>query len=157
MATYTATFTRTATGTTPATVSLTSSLSALPSGVTAASSVSISAVDPIPDSQGSVFTFNGVSFVAKNIKVKAARPTIDVSVLSATGGTMRKLQAAPLKDSTTITCEYFGSTAPTIGSSGAVVCEALGVSSGNAFCEDFELTAAVGELIMGNLSLKLTG
>jgi len=71
-------------------------------------------------------------------------------------GSMRKLQAAPLQDGTTITCEYFGTTAPTIGSSGTVACDKLSIS-GSAFCEDFELTAAVGELVMGNLTLKMTG
>jgi hypothetical protein len=109
----------------------------------------------IADSQGTTFTFNGATFLAKNVKVKVAQATVDVTPLSQAAGTMRKLQAAPLKDNTTITCEYFGTTAPAIGSSGAVSCSTLGVS-GNAFCEDFELTAAVGELIMGNLSLKMT-
>ena len=112
---------------------------------------------PIADSQGTTFTFAGATFLAKNVKVKVAQATVDVTPLSQAAGTMRKLQVAPLKDNTTITCEYFGTTAPTIGSSGAIVCSALGISSGNAFCEDFELTAAVGELIMGNLSLKMTG
>lgn len=109
----------------------------------------------IADSQGTTFTFNGTTFLAKNVKTKVARATIDVTPLSQAAGTMRKLQTAPLQDNTTITCEYFGSTQPTIGSSGAVACSTLGIS-GNAFCEDFELTAAVGELIMGNLTLKMT-
>jgi len=110
----------------------------------------------IADSQGTTFTFNGTTFLAKNIKVKVARPTVDVTPLSAASGSMRKLQTAPLQDNTTITLEYFGTTAPTIGSSGGVSCTNLGVS-GTAFCEDFELTAAVGELVMGNLTLKMTG
>jgi hypothetical protein len=112
---------------------------------------------PIADSQGTTFTFAGATFLAKNVKVKVARATVDVTPLSQAAGTMRKLQTAPLQDNTTITCEYFGATAPTVGTSGAIVCSSLGISSGNAFCEDFELTAAVGELIMGNLSLKMTG
>jgi hypothetical protein len=110
----------------------------------------------IADSQGATFTFAGATFLAKNVKVKISRPTIDISDLSLTAGSMRKLQTAPLQDGTTITCEYFGTTQPTIGSSGAVACSKLSIS-GNAFCEDFELTAAVGELVMGNLTLKMTG
>ena len=109
----------------------------------------------IADSQGTTFTFAGTTFLAKNVKSKVSRPTVDVSTLSQATGTMRKLQAAPLADNTVVTCEYFGTTAPTIGSSGAVACVKLGVT-GTAFCEDFELTAAVGELVMGNLTLKLT-
>jgi hypothetical protein len=112
---------------------------------------------PIADSQGTTFTFAGATFLAKMVKVKVVRSTFDVTPLSQAAGTMRKLQAAPLQDNTTITCDYFGTTAPTIGSSGSIVCSALGITSGNAFCEDFELTAQVGDLIMGNLSLKMTG
>lgn len=110
----------------------------------------------IEDSQGTTFTYGGVSFIAKNVKVKQTRATVDVTSLSAASGTFRVLQAAPLKDGDSITCEYFGTTAPTLGASAAIACAALGIS-GNAFCEEFELTAAVGELIMGTASFKITG
>jgi hypothetical protein len=156
MATYTATFTRTATGTTPATVSLASSLSSLPSGVSADSSTSISAVDPIASSQGTTFTFNGVAFVAKNVKVKRTQSYFDVTSLAAADGSTRILQSASVAEGHQITCEYWGTTAPARGQSAAIVCSTLGIS-GNAVCEDFELTAAVGELIVGNATFKLTG
>jgi len=156
MATYTATFTRTATGTTPATVSLVSSLSSLPSGVSADSSTSISAVDPIASSQGTTFTFNGVAFVAKNVKVKRTQSYFDVTSLAAADGSTRILQSASVAEGHQITCEYWGTTAPARGQSAAIVCSTLGIS-GNAVCEDFELTAAVGELIVGNATFKLTG
>jgi len=156
MATYTATFTRTATGTTPATVSLVSSLSSLPSGVTAASSVSISAVDPISSSQGTTFTFNGIAFVAKNVKVKRTQSYVDVTSLAAADGSTRILQSASVAEGHQITCEYWGTTAPARGQSAAISCATLGIS-GNAVCEDFELTAATGELIVGNATFKLTG
>lgn len=110
----------------------------------------------IANSQGTTFTFNGDEFIAKNVKVKRARQTIDVTPLSAASGSVRVLQAAPLADGDVITCEYFGTTAPARGTSAAIACSTLGIS-GNAFCEDFELTAAVGELIMGTASFKLTG
>jgi len=110
----------------------------------------------IADSQGTTFTFNSVEFVAKNVKVKRSRPTIDVTSLSADNGTTRVLQAAPLADGDTITCEYWGTTAPPRGAKCAIACSTLGIS-GQAFCEDFELTAAVGELIVGTASFKLTG
>ena len=156
MATYTATFTRTATGTTPATVSLVSSLSSLPSGVSAASSVSISAVDPIASSQGTTFTFNGVAFVAKNVKVKRTQSYVDVTSLAAADGSTRILQSASVSEGHQVTCEYWGTTAPARGQAAAISCATLGIS-GNAVCEDFELTAAVGELIVGNATFKLTG
>jgi hypothetical protein len=110
----------------------------------------------ITDSQGTTFTFNGVTFVAKNVKVKRSLATIDVTPLSATAGSTRILQKAPLVDGDVITCEYWGTTAPARGTSSAISCSTLGIS-GNAFCEEFELTAAVGELVVGTASFKLTG
>lgn len=157
MATYTATFTRTATGTTPATVSLTSSLSSLPSGASVApSSVSISAVDSIASSQGTTFTFNGIAFVAKNVKVKCSQSYLDVTSLAAADGSTRILQSASVSEGHQVTCEYWGTTAPARGQSATISCSTLGIS-GNAVCEDFELTAATGELIVGNATFKLTG
>jgi len=160
MATYTATFTRTATGTTPATVALSSSalssLSSLPSSVTAASSVSISAVDSVASSQGTTFTFNSIEFVAKNVKVKRTQSYFDVTSLAAADGSTRILQSAGVAEGHQITCEYWGTTAPARGQAAAISCATLGIS-GNAVCEDFELTAAVGELLVGNATFKTTG
>lgn len=110
----------------------------------------------IADSQGTTFTFSGVEFVAKNVKVKRARATVDVTPLSAASGSTRWLQAAPLADGDVITCEYWGTTAPARGTRAAISCSTLGVS-GDAFCEDFELTAAVGELIVGTATFKISG
>lgn len=110
----------------------------------------------IADSQGTTFSFNSVDFVAKNVKVKRARATIDVSSLSQAAGSTRVLQASPLADGDVITCEYWGTTAPARGTKAAISCSTLGVS-GSAFCEDFELTAAVGELIVGTATFKISG
>jgi hypothetical protein len=110
----------------------------------------------IADSQGTTFTFNSVTFVAKNVKVKRSQAYVDVTPLSATAGSTRVLQAAPLVDGDQITCEYMGTTAPARGTASAITCSTLGIT-GSAVCEDFELTAAVGELIMGNATFKLTG
>ena len=111
---------------------------------------------PVADSQGTTFTFNSVTFTAKNVKVKRSQAYVDVTPLSAAAGSTRQLQAAPLVDGDQITCEYWGTTAPARGTSAAIACATLGVS-GSAVCEDFELTAAVGELIVGNATFKLTG
>jgi hypothetical protein len=110
----------------------------------------------VADSQGTTFTFAGTTFLAKNVKMKQAIALIDSSSLDMASGSMRRLQAAPLRDQQEVTCEYYGSTAPAIGTSGTVTCSSIGIS-GNAYVESFELTAAVGELIVGNLTLKLTG
>ena len=112
--------------------------------------------DPIAVSQGTTFTFNSVDFVARNVKVKRTQAYIDVTPLSAAAGSTRQLQASPLADGDQITCEYWGTTAPARGTAAAIACTALSIS-GNAVCEDFELTAAVGELIVGNATFKITG
>lgn len=109
----------------------------------------------IPDSQGTTFTYNSVEFTAKQVKVKRSNATVDVTPLSQAAGTMRLLQSAPLKDGDEISCEYWGTTAPVVGQKQAIACSKLGIS-GNAFCEEFELTAQVGELIVGNATFKLT-
>jgi hypothetical protein len=111
---------------------------------------------PVTDSQGTTFTFNSVTFVAKNVKVKRTASYVDVTPLSATAGSTRVLQVAPLLDGDQITCEYWGTTAPARGTAAAISCSTIGIS-GQAVCEDFELTAAVGELIVGNATFKLTG
>jgi hypothetical protein len=111
---------------------------------------------PVASSQGTTFSFNSVTFVAKNVKVKRSQSYVDVTPLSASDGSTRVLQAAPLVDGDQITCEYWGITAPARGTAAAIVCSALGIS-GSAVCEDFELTAATGELIVGNATFKLTG
>jgi hypothetical protein len=118
--------------------------------------VSISAVDSVASSQGTTFTFNGVAFVAKNVKVKRTQSYVDVTSLAAADGSTRILQSASVAEGHQITCEYWGTTAPARGTAAAISCETLGIS-GNAVCEDFELTAAVGELIVGNATFKLTG
>jgi hypothetical protein len=118
--------------------------------------VSISAVDSVASSQGTTFTFNGVAFVAKNVKVKRTQSYVDVTSLAAADGSTRILQSASVSEGHQVTCEYWGTTAPARGQSAGIVCSTLGVS-GNAVCEDFELTAAVGELIVGNATFKLTG
>lgn len=110
----------------------------------------------IADSQGTTFTFNSVTFTARNVKVKRSQSYVDVTPLSATAGSTRVLQKAPLVDGDEISCEYWGTTAPVRGTIAAISCSTLGVS-GNAVCEEFELTAAVGELIVGTATFKLTG
>lgn len=113
--------------------------------------------DPaIADSQGTTFSFGGLEFVARNVKVKRSRAYIDVTPLSAAAGSTRQLQAAPIVDGDEISCEYWGTSAPSRGASAAISCAKLAIS-GNAVCEEFELTAAVGELVVGTATFRLVG
>ena len=109
----------------------------------------------ITDSQGTTFTFGTTEFTAKHVKVKRSTPTIDITPLSAAAGSMRQLQQSPLRDGDEITCEYWGTTAPARGQKLGITCSKLGIS-GDAFCTEFELTAQVGELIVGTATFQLT-
>jgi hypothetical protein len=109
----------------------------------------------IADSQGTTFTFNSVDFIATQVKVKKARAAIDVTPLSQASGTNRKYQGAGVNE-VTINCDYYGTTAPDIGVVHTLSCSTLSIS-GDAICEDFELTAKVGELIVGAAAFRLSG
>jgi len=110
----------------------------------------------VASSQGAAFTFNAVTFQAKNVKTKVTREVVDVSDLSLTDGAVRKLQVSPLAHGSVISCEFFGLQQPDMTASHAISCSTLGIS-GNAICTDYEATAAVGELLMGTASFTITG
>lgn len=109
----------------------------------------------IADSQGLNFSFGNGVYELTNVKSKTTQPTVDASTLTLASGSMRKLQAAPLKDPGTVTIEGLGTTTPTVGAIAALNCSTLGVAS-NAVCEEVEITAAVGELLKFTASFKLT-
>lgn len=112
--------------------------------------------DPAPttvaDSAGTTFVFGGTSFVAKNVKVKNSRPLYDTTPLSSASG-FRSYQGSSLMD-VEITCEYWGSTAPVTGVRTEFTCS-LANGGSYAVCESFEITAAVGELLVGNAVFKV--
>lgn len=110
----------------------------------------------LESSQGMTFTFDGTDFKAKNVKVKKARETIDVSDCTLADNTVRKLQQSPLAHGETITVEFFGLEKPDQDTSHAISCAKLGIS-GVAFCTDYESNGAVGELLTGTASFTITG
>lgn len=115
----------------------------------------------ILDSQGLEFKFNGVSMIAKNVKVKESHPTVEVTSLAVAAGDARVFQAAPLPDAATVSLEFMVSAddgPPVKGSKYLIACEKLGIADGSvyAFCEESEVTAAVGELVAGTASFKIT-
>lgn len=110
----------------------------------------------LESSQGMTFTFNGVDFSAKNVKVKKARETIDISDCTLAENAVRKLQQSPLAHGETITVEFFGLEEPDQNTFHTLSCAKLGVS-GNAFCTDYESNGAVGELLTGTASFTITG
>lgn len=116
----------------------------------------------ILDSQGLEFKFNDVSMVAKNVKVKESHPTVEVTSLAVAAGAPRVFQAAPLPDAATVSLEFMVAAEdgpPVKGSKYKIVCDKLGIADAAnvyAFCEESEVTAAVGELVAGTASFKIT-
>jgi hypothetical protein len=114
------------------------------------------------DSQGLEFKYNGSKMIAKNVKVKTAHPTVEVTSLAVASGEGRVFQAAPLPDAATVSLEFMiddETSAPAKGQKYLIVCEKLGVMESDnvyAFCEDSEITAAVGEMLAGTASFKIT-
>lgn len=106
------------------------------------------------DSQGATFTASGITTGITSIKVKNTRSTVDASHLGMANGAKRNLQAAPLIDGATVTVEWIGSNTPTVGVKGAIT-SSIGNASGNAICEEYEITAAVGELLKGTATFRL--
>ena len=113
-------------------------------------------VTPVADSQGATFTASGISTGITSIKVKASRSTVDASTLSLASGSLRNLQPAPLADGTLVTVEWIGSNAPAIGVRGGITTSVAG-GSGQAICEEYEITAAVGELLKGTATFRIVG
>jgi hypothetical protein len=111
---------------------------------------------PIPDSQGTTFTFNGVAFLATNVKVMSSVNEIDASTLDLESGSMRAYQPAPLKDGDMVSCQFFGMTQPPMDKNYTIACATLGIS-GEALCTKWENEAKVGELLTGSAEFRLSG
>lgn len=107
--------------------------------------------------QGLTFSFNAIEFRAKNIKVKRAVETEDVSDCTLAAGSKRKLQVKPLKPGETITLEYWGKNAPATDAPYALSCTGLGLTGVNAICTDCEEGGAAGEYVTGTATFTVTG
>ena len=114
---------------------------------------------PVIDSQGLTFSFGGTQFEAtlSNVKRKSSRATVDVTPLSVASGSTRVIQPAPLVDGDEITAEFMGSGSFTVGAYGSLSCTKLAITGLNGWITDREITAARGEILMGTITIKVTG
>ena len=110
---------------------------------------------PIPDSQGTTFTFNGQEFEATMVKTSSSVNELDASTLKLPSGSMRAYQPAPLVDGDTISCQYFGIEKPDMATVHDIACATLGIT-GKALCTKFENEVKVGELITGSAEFRLS-
>jgi len=119
---------------------------------------------PVPDSQGTVFTFNGNDFGATNIKKKVSGSSVgdkvDVSTLKLPSGSKRVFQDAPLLDdpnkgvAAIVSVSFLGLEEPPTDKAYAITCATLGIT-GTARCTSYEVEAAVGEVLKGTAEFAI--
>lgn len=124
----------------------------------------------IADSQGTTFTFGGVSYKATKVTVKyggdsAASGTqqIDVSTLDLPSGSDKVYQSPPLNEVTsaggtgivaTIDVDFMGKESPTLNQNAGLVISSLSIN-GTAKCTAYDITLAVNDVIRGTASFDL--
>jgi hypothetical protein len=117
----------------------------------------------VPTGHGSQATFGSAQFLATQTKKKVTgvdpkEGRIDISTLEMPVGSKRRYQDAPLlSDSAgeiTFTLSYLGTTEPDTENVQMLAFPALNVS-GMARCNDFELEAAVGDVIKGTATFTM--
>ena len=106
------------------------------------------------DSQGTNFVFSGSTYTVTNIQVSGSVNELDASHLGLASGSKRLLQAAALVESDEITVDYLGTTLVTRGATGTPLVGST--NYGTATCYSSSLTYAVGELVKGNASFKVS-
>jgi hypothetical protein len=120
---------------------------------------------PFESSQGIDFKFSGQSFTANSIQVSQQVSEIDVSSLSDPTGAFRSFRPAPIREAPELQIEFVGMTLPQMTSTGQIVwtIAASGSNAGFttgmptvALCTQASVTAAVGELIKGSATFRLT-
>lgn len=124
----------------------------------------------MPDAQGSTiessqgtgnFTFGTSTFKITALDVSASAAQTDVSHLGTSVGTARVFKKAPLNDSPEVKIDFIGNTLPAVGTkSNFVLTGSFGSTKASectkAICTQASLKAAVGEIIKGSATFKLS-
>jgi hypothetical protein len=120
---------------------------------------------PFESSQGIGFSFGGTKFTATQIAVSKATPEIDVTSLESAHGSYRSYRLGSIRDGDTLNVEFIGLTLPNMTSTASITWTIDGTGSNASFtaglptaalCTSADVTAQVGELIKGSMSLRLT-
>jgi|688.fasta_scaffold146903_5 hypothetical protein len=116
-------------------------------------------------SQGIGFSFSGQAFTANSIQLSQSVSEIDVSSLSDPTGSYRSFRPAPIREAPELQIDFVGMALPQMTATGAIswTIAASGSNAGfttgipaNALCTSASVTAAVGELIKGQATFRLT-
>ena len=127
----------------------------------------------ITDSQGSNVTFNAVTFKATKVSVtfgggstaSSGAAQIDVSDMSLASGSNKVYQTPPLNEVTssggtgviaTISIDFLDLQKPTLNSEAVIKLGAKLAISGKAKCTEYQLDAAVNDVIRGSAKFDLT-
>jgi hypothetical protein len=118
--------------------------------------------DTVTSSQGSGnFTFNGASFQITSLDVSASAAQVDVSHLGLAVNAKRILKKAPLVDSPEVKIDFLGNSLPAVGTKAVfVLTGSFGSTKAGdctkAICTQASVKAAVGEIIKGSATFKLS-
>jgi hypothetical protein len=116
----------------------------------------------IESSQGNGnFTFGTSTFQITSLEVSATAAQTDVSHLGLAVNAKRILRKAPLVDSPEVKIDFIGNTLPAVGTKGAfVLTGSFGSTKAGdctkAICTQASVKAAVGEIIKGSATFKLS-
>ena len=120
---------------------------------------------PFESSQGIGFSFGGTKFTATQIAVSKATPEIDVTSLESAHGSYRSYRLGSIRDGDTLKVDFIGLTLPQMTATGSITWAIDNTGSNAAFttgiptaalCTSSNVTAQVGELIKGSMTLRLT-
>lgn len=116
-------------------------------------------------SQGISFSFSGTKFTANQISVSKKTPEQDVTSLESPHGSYRSYRLGSIRDGDELKVDFIGLTLPQMTATGQITWVVDGTGSNAAFttgiptaalCTSADITAQVGELIKGSMSLRLT-
>lgn len=116
----------------------------------------------IESSQGSGgFTFGSTTFKITSLEVSASAAQADVSHLGIASGQKRIFKKAPLTDSPEIKIDFIGGTLPAVGTKSAFTLTGnFGATKASqctqAICTQASVKAAVGDIIKGSATFKLS-
>lgn len=120
---------------------------------------------PFESSQGIGFSFDGKVFTATQIAVSKKTPEIDVTSLETPHGKYRSYRLGSIRDGDELKVDFIGLTLPNMTSTAQITWSIDGSGSNAGFTTGLptaalvtsaDVTAQVGELIKGSMSLRLT-
>lgn len=104
------------------------------------------------DSQGNTFVFANTTYTVTSVSINLSGDPLDNSHLGLASGSYRTFQKAALLDTNELTCEAFGNTLVTVGSSGSLTFAGFTFT---ATVASSSLAYSVGELVKQSLTFKV--